>query len=52
MFIYGVHLEKKTNDEDFEHAMELSSRSDIILSVGGLDESFEEEHTYHNNLMK
>ncbi|CAF4710257.1 unnamed protein product [Rotaria sp. Silwood1] len=36
---------RNTSDEDFVHAIKLSNESDIILFVGGLDESFEEEDT-------
>ena len=39
-----------TSDEDFAHALELSSQSDVILFVGGLDESFEEEDTDRDSL--
>ncbi|CAF0851194.1 unnamed protein product [Adineta steineri] len=41
---------KNTSDEDFQHAIELYNESDIILFVGGLDESFEEEDTDRNTL--
>ncbi|CAF1281265.1 unnamed protein product [Rotaria sordida] len=41
---------RNNSDEDFPHAIELSIESDIILFVGGLDESFEEEDTDRNTL--
>ncbi|CAM4875216.1 unnamed protein product [Rotaria socialis] len=41
---------RNTSDEDFAHALALSDESDIILFVGGLDESFEEEDTDRNTL--
>ena len=41
---------RTTSDEDFVHAREISNQSDIIIFVGGLDESFEEEDTDRSTL--
>jgi beta-glucosidase len=41
---------RNNSDKDFAHALELSYESDIILFVGGLDESFEEEDTDRSTL--
>ncbi|UJR16581.1 hypothetical protein I4U23_003481 [Adineta vaga] len=41
---------KNDSDIDFAHALELAIESDVILFVGGLDESFEEEDTDRNTL--
>ena len=38
------------SDEDFAHAIELATESDVILFVGGLDQSFEEEDTDRSTL--
>ena len=36
---------RNTSDQDYAHAVQLSNESDIIVFVGGLDASFEEEDT-------
>ncbi len=41
---------KSSSQADFAHAIALSNASDIILFVGGLDETFEEEDTDRNSL--
>lgn len=41
---------RNTSDQDYAHAVQLSNSSDIILFVGGLDESFEEEDTDRSTL--
>jgi beta-glucosidase len=41
---------KSSSQDDFAHAIALSNASDIILFVGGLDETFEEEDTDRNSL--
>ena len=41
---------RNDSDTDFAHALELSSTSDVVVFVGGLDESFEEEDTDRNTL--
>jgi len=38
------------SDIDYEHAVDLARRSDVILFVGGLDEHFEEEDTDRDTL--
>ena len=41
---------RNNSDEDFAHAIELAIESDVLLFVGGLDQSFEEEDTDRNTL--
>lgn len=41
---------RDTSEQDFAHAIELANSSDIVLFVGGLDESFEEEDTDRSTL--
>ncbi|CAF0985457.1 unnamed protein product [Adineta ricciae] len=41
---------KNDSDEDFAHALGLAIESDVILFVGGLDASFEEEDTDRSTL--
>lgn len=41
---------RNTSDVDYLHALDLAVRSDVIIFVGGLDESFEEEDTDRETL--
>ena len=41
---------RNTSDQDYAHAVQLSNESDIIVFVGGLDASFEEEDTDRSTL--
>lgn len=41
---------RNNSEQDFANALQLSLSSDVIVFVGGLDESFEEEDTDRNEL--